>query len=265
MILVDGSYAMLSTGNFNPSNLCDKVEKPKTCNRDYTVVSTDPSVVGSLARVFENDLNGIRTEVAQLAQNPKLTISPYSLSPLVNFINTAKRTLQIENQYLKDPDLNQAVIDAANRGVQVFVMVESFCGFGKPTPGEAAQVRKIYGAFEQAKINIRVFNSSMRVAGVPGYLHAKAILVDSSSAWVGSVNGSTTSLSNNREYGIFLDNESDIHLLSRYLYEDYTNPNSESWQESLECVKDRGGFSSFFPEDQYSRDSWSLLSLNSSD
>ncbi len=253
IVIVDGDYALLSTGNFNATNLCDKTQNPKTCNRDYSVVSTNKAVISTLENVFENDLNGTTTSPSEMEQNPYITVSPQSLKPLVAFIATAKKTLQIQNQYLKDPTLNQAIIDAANRGVQVFVMVESFCGFGAPKPTEIAQVQKIYGAFDQAKINTRIFNSSIKVAGVSGYLHAKAIIVDSDSAWVGSVNGSTTSLSDNREYGIFLDNETDVQQLAKFMYDDYMNPNAETWQESLQCKKDHGG-SSVTPPDGFADD-----------
>ena len=57
-------------------------------------------------------------------------------------------------------------------------------------------------------------------------------------AWVGSVNGSTTSLTNNREYGIFIDDLVEVQKLNSFMETDFVNANSESWQESLVCKKD---------------------------
>ncbi|POA74772.1 hypothetical protein C1882_29035, partial [Pseudomonas sp. FW305-E2] len=72
------------------------------------------------------------------------------------------------------------------------------------------------------------------------YLHAKAIIVDGAHAWVGSVNGSTTSLSDNREYGIFLDDNNLINQLDKFVSSDFNNNASESWQDSIVCKYEHG-------------------------
>ena len=241
MVLADSRYALLSTGNFNSSSLCNRSENPTACNRDYTMVSTDATAVRTLEAIFEKDLKGVAydvTKVLSASGTDKITVSPDSMTPLVDLIRSAKKTLQIQNQYLKDPTLNAAIVDAAKRGVQVFVMVSSACSYGKPSENDIAQWKQIYGTFDKAKVNTRIFTRKITVNGVKGYLHAKTILVDSSRAWVGSVNGSTTSLSNNREYGMFFNDPAEVKKLATFLYSDYTNANAETWKDSLVCKND---------------------------
>ena len=92
-----------------------------------------------------------------------------------------------------------------------------------------------YSSFDSAGVSTRIFDGKMKVGGLKGYLHAKAIIVDGIHAWVGSVNGSTTSLSDNREYGVFIDDASLITKLNSFVSGDFKNPLSQSWQDSIAC------------------------------
>lgn len=243
MVISDGQYVLLSTGNFNPTNLCNAHFNPAKCNRDYSVLTWDPGSVRTFQAVFNNDIKGVPYDMAPIlgsANAAKVTVSPYSMKPLVEFIRSAKQLVQVQNQYLKDPELNEALIEAAQRGVKVYVNTTSVCAFGKPNASEAAAWTRIYTLFDQAKIMSRNFTQAIKIGGRKGYLHAKAILVDSARAWVGSVNGSTTSITNNREYGIFINDEIEALKLGGFLKSDFLNPGGETWQESLACKKDLG-------------------------
>ncbi len=244
MVLVDQRTALISTGNFNSSNLCDLEENPSTCNRDYTLVDDDSSVVATLESIFTQDLNGtpydVKVSIYANGAGDILTVSPYAMDPLVNFINSAQSKLVIETQYLKDPTLNDAILNAAKRGVKVYVMVTSACAFGKPKSSEINQWNDTYGAFDNAGIVTRAFDKKMKINGKAGYLHAKAIVVDDSRAWVGSVNGSTTSLTDNREFGVFSDDSQLVQQLYQFMTSDLNNDQAETWQESLDCTKDHG-------------------------
>jgi len=249
IILVDNKFSLISTGNFNATNLCDLPGSPSgslsTCNRDYSVVSTDPIVIATLSAVFNSDLKGKSYDLASLLRSQgaqKITISPLSLNPILQFIGSAKKSILIQNQYLKNADMNAALIAAAKRGVKVFVVVSSACAFGRPDPSKDAsaidQWKNTYTAFDNVGIKSRIFTKQIKVNGYPGYLHAKAIVVDGSRAWVGSVNGSTQALTENREYGIFISDTAQATKLVNFIVSDFNHPNSESWQESLVCKKD---------------------------
>ncbi len=241
VIIVDKNLVLMSTGNFNSSSFCDDAESPTVCNRDYSIVSRDPDVVKTIQKVFDADVAGRSIDVAAVLRTPearRVTISPMSLDPIVAFIDSARKTIQLQNQYLKNPDYNAALVRAAKRGVKVFVMVASACAFGRPKPRQIEQWNQIYGEFDAAGIHTKTFNASIPIGGRPGYLHSKAILVDSERAWVGSVNGSTTSLTLNREYGLFSTEAQVVRELGTILYSDYVQKGTQSWRDSLRCKRD---------------------------
>ena len=249
ILVADGSQALISTGNFNTTNLCDKTTLPLTtsCDRDYSVITTDTTVVGMLETIFAKDLAGVAYSVNSVMTaeaSQKMTVSPFSLAPLVAFLGTAKTKIQIQNQYLDDADLNAAIVAAARRGVQVEVQVASECSFGPPKASDTKSWTATFSGFDSAGIKTSIFTRAMQVNGISGYLHAKTIVVDGTSAWVGSVNGSVTSLTNNREYGIFLNDAVSGQELSADMEQDFQDPNSESWQDSLTCKNDPSSYGS---------------------
>jgi phosphatidylserine/phosphatidylglycerophosphate/cardiolipin synthase-like enzyme len=238
IMLVDGTSALISTGNFDASNLCDTSVGVKKCDRDYTFVTTDPGTISTLEQIFETDLLGIPYDLPSILAQPAanaLTVSPFSLTPLVNFINTATTSLQIEEQYLWQTQINQAIMSAAQRGVHVEIMVASACSYGRPNSSETSEFQRTFSAFDQAGVNSRMFTVNNRVNGMPGYLHAKAIVIDGVRAWVGSVNGSDTATSANREFGVFFTELPLVQQLSADLENDFQNSGSETWQDSLNC------------------------------
>jgi phosphatidylserine/phosphatidylglycerophosphate/cardiolipin synthase-like enzyme len=243
--IVDGSLALLSTGNFDSTNLCIASENPRSCDRDYSLVIGDATVLDTMQRIFNADLGGARYDVSSMIPSTiadSFTVSPVSLKPIVAFIDSARSSLAIETQYLKDPDMNDAIVRAAKRGVKVQVTVASFCAFGKPSQSEVNEVNQVYGAFDAAGVDSITFTSKSLVNGHAGYVHAKAIIVDGVRAWVGSVNGSAESLTQNREYGLIFDAAKDVSTVATQMSSDHRDGGDESWQDSLNCVKEgRGG------------------------
>jgi cardiolipin synthase A/B len=242
MLIADGQTALVSTGNFNSTNLCNIARRPSRCNRDYFVITRDPTLLRALNRIFAKDLAGEAYELEEILNEAgsDLTVSPYSLQPLVEFVNSARNSIYVQNQYLKDPNLNQALVNAARRGVRVEVTTSSTCFFGRPNGREEQQVREIYGAFDEAGISSRMFTQAIPVGGLSGYLHAKGMVVDLERAWVGSVNGSTTALNSNREFGLFFTAASEVLKLSSIMADDHLHEGGQSWEESLRCAKDGG-------------------------
>ena len=242
IVMIDHATALISTGNFNSTNLCNVSEHPKNCDRDFTIQTQDRSVLKTLESIFEKDRLGETYSVASVlkkTENERLTVSPESMKPIVDFIHSAKHTLHIETQYLKDPTMNQAILDVARRGVKVSVMVSSACAFAKPTENESGKWEETYGAFDAAGIKTRIFTRQIKIKNLPGYLHAKAIVVDGNRAWVGSVNGSSLALSDNREFGLFFSDSEMISGLVEWMNSDFTNSKSETWKQSLVCAHDR--------------------------
>jgi len=242
MIIVDEKAVLLSTGNFNSSSFCNKEANPDHCNRDFSYVSSDATVVRALSAVFENDLKGERYDVMGVmssAAQAKVTVSPHSLDPLVEFIRSSRETLVIENQYLNDPTMNAEIIAAAKRGVKVKLVLASLCSFGMPDEGAIDRIDDNFIAFESAGVEVRMFSKSVTISGKPGYMHAKAIIVDGERAWMGSVNGSSMSLSSNREFGVFFNTPAQVNKFERVVMGDFNHPNTQTWEESARCEKDR--------------------------
>ena len=52
------------------------------------------------------------------------------------------------------------------------------------------------------------------------------------------MNGSTQSLTQNREFGIFSSDPQVVKTLNAVIYGDFNNSHAETWQESLACKKD---------------------------
>jgi cardiolipin synthase len=231
LLIADSRIALVSTGNFDSTSLCDLSNNPSNCDRDYTLLIRDGQVVKDLQTVFQNDLNNQATDFTRL--NPSLTVSPNSMKPLVDFINSARSTLQIENQYLEDPTMNAAIIAAAGRGVRVTVVVSSTCAFGRPKPPAVTKWTNIFTSFDNARIKVQMFVGRIHVGGIKGYLHAKAMIADGKRAWVGSVNGSTTAITDNREFGLFFNDSSMVSALEQYVTSDTDSSLGETWQDSL--------------------------------
>lgn len=247
MVISDQKAVLISTGNFNSSNLCNLSLNPTKCNRDFTMIEKDPEVIEFLSTVFENDLKQTRYDLepllAQGQISKKVTVSPYSLDPLVKLIERAKHVIRIENQYLNTDKrnldrFNNALKTASRRGVKVQVTLASLCSFSRPDERAARIATEHFTAFEEANISVRLFPAQFKINGKPGYLHAKAIVIDDSEAWVGSVNGSWSATSNNREFGLFFSTPDWVTPLVNLLKSDHASEDTETWKESLDCKKD---------------------------
>lgn len=241
LLIADARAALMSTGNFDDSSLCDSSNLQSRCDRDYSVVIDDTKAVATLEDVFEHDLKGSTYDLAALLGahgEIELTVSPLSLQPLLDFIASARTSVLIENQYLRDSSVNNALIALARAGKKVNVVVASPCAFGKPKAADVTRFSGVYSAFDDAGIVTTVFPAEAAIDGHPGYMHAKAIIVDGTRAWVGSVNGSSSALTINREFGMFFDQAGWVQPLRETMLADFLDPFAETWQESLRCLKD---------------------------
>lgn len=233
--------AMLSTGNYGASNFCEAAANPSRCNREYTFWTGQPRDAALLAAIYERDFVGKRYDLgAVMATQPgtALTASPLSFEPLVRLVRAARERVQVQNQYVTEPQFAGELMAAARRGVKVELNVASVCAFGPPSEAEKAQYTQMFTQYEAAGIRIRMFTQKIPVGGRPGYLHAKAMVVDDRWGWVGSVNGSSWGIFKNREFGSFFET-ADVAKLSAQMNLDFNHPGAVSWQDSIACKFDR--------------------------
>lgn len=113
MIIADNRYLLLSTGNFNTSSFCDLDSKPSKCNRDYSYVTKNKKVIAFLKGVMDQDITRERWSMKSgIAQGHKaVTVSPFSRPRLIALIRSAQKSVSLQNQYLEDPEINQALIE----------------------------------------------------------------------------------------------------------------------------------------------------------
>ncbi len=253
----------------------DDFRNSNTCNRDYTVVVKDEKVVKALRAIFELDFaeasgcdlppkkprvnNVVRQltegrchvdekEVDALAHQEKITnilkqtdlsntitVSPVSRNSLESFLRSARKSIKIQAQYLRQPEWQEVLKDALERGVTVQTTLASFCHFNqkkgvglieeKTLIGENGYLTKWLNPLITGpnKMNLRVFNKSLPTyeKAKLAYQHAKIFLVDGKRAWIGSTNGSSMSTDMNREFGIFIDDPKAVAYVSSLLDKDF--------------------------------------------
>ncbi len=147
--------------------------------------------------------------------NPELQSQPQgnSRARQASLIGSAQKTLIVYNEEMADPDMANALVAAAQKGVDVRVVMASSFTRGKPQQNDYFDFLTRNGV----KVNL------LPKDGTPGvdYVHAKAIVADGTNAFMGSENFGYASLNFNRELGLMLTNES--------------NPESE-WLPSVQGV-----------------------------
>jgi len=164
--MVADNKAYIGSQNFTGGGLYN--------NREFGEITDDPGVVKDLTNVFINDLKTtgiIAGDITQEAEKVRIHKMPDSTSkPIVDAINSATKTVDLEVYQLTDIGVTEALKAAAKRGVQVRVMLEpkpvgEFTNFNE----KAAELRT---AGVQVQETPPEFNSNNNVD------HAKFMIID---------------------------------------------------------------------------------------
>ena len=195
-MILDGSTAYIMTCNLSYSAL-------NGTNREYGVIDTTSADVQGAINIFNADWS----RVADTVNNPNLVISPdNSRNQFLSLINSAKSSLIIEAEEMQDPTVEQAIASAAQRGVNVQVILPKASG----TDSNASGIATIKAGGAQVEEDGQL------------YMHAKIIVVDGISAYVGSVNISTNSFDNNRELGVLISDAPSLTTLQQTFQSDWS-------------------------------------------
>jgi cardiolipin synthase len=196
-MIVDGNTAFIMTCNFTYSALNGK-------NREYGIIDSNTPDVQSVIDIFNADWN--RTAIQP--SDPGLVVSPTnSRTDLTTFINDAKSSLVVEAEEMQDTNIEQAIVSAAQRGVKVQVILPTP---SSSTDSNAAGIATIKAGGAQVEEDAQL------------YMHAKMMVADGSSAFVGSENISSNSLDNNRELGLIFSDTSIIGTLQTTFQQDWS-------------------------------------------
>jgi cardiolipin synthase len=171
--------------------------------RDFAVVDTDAGDVTAIETVFRADDAGRPVTTPGGAD---LVWSPGSQGALVALIDSARSTLVVENEEMGDTAVTGALERAGRRGVHVEVTMTA-----------ASEWAQAFGGLTAAGVHVHLYPDT----GSGLYIHAKAIVADGRSAFVGSENFSPASLDDNRELGIITSERALVGPLAATLSADY--------------------------------------------
>lgn len=177
-LLIDKRLALIMTFNFTRPTFKNQ--------RNFGLVVSDPTLVKEIQEVFEADWKNRKFSPNQ----PNLIWSPdNSRSKILKLIQGAKSSIQIYAQNLSDHQIIGALAKAACHNVVVQVLTSA------PLP------RKKWNYLQNAGVQFRIDNHNI--------IHAKAMIIDSEKAMLGSINFTRASIDMNRELSI-ITNESKI-------------------------------------------------------
>ena len=173
-LIVDHARAVVMTLNLTGAGLAG--------NREYAAVVDDATDVAAAEAVFAADETG---DLASAAGRV-ITSPDASRAALTGLIEQAAQSLAIEAEELTDAAIVAALLAARARGVAVTLVW--------PGPADAG------AAFAK----LAAAGATVRAVANPA-IHAKVVVADARTLYVGSANLTPTSLDRNRELGLRLD------------------------------------------------------------
>lgn len=199
-LIVDGDTAAIMSMNFNVDAMNNE--------RNYGVIDRDPADLADLQAIFDMDWAAAAGEPVQPADLSctRLVVSPNNAKlRIMELINKATRTLDVEAFYISESGVRDAIIAAHQRGVAVRVILQ---GSGDDS-GTIPMLRAA---------GITVHDSSSF------FNHAKLVIADGI-PFVGSENFSITALTRNREVGVFVVEPAAAAVVQQQFDTDWANTN----------------------------------------
>ncbi|MBX3072041.1 MAG: hypothetical protein KF883_16165 [Thermomicrobiales bacterium] len=162
-----------------------------TQNREFALLTTEPDVVQEAIELFDADWNGAPPPDPSL-----LVVSPVnSRATLLSLFDAAVTSIDVYAEVLNDPEIMDALVSAVERGVMVRMMMSEIAGsslwYEEP------------GFLARSGVDVRVLSGL--------YVHAKAIIIDGRTLWIGSQNLTANSLDANREAGLITTEALAVH------------------------------------------------------
>ena len=200
-MILDGTTLFLMTANLTAAALGTT---KKGTNREYLLNDRNAQDVQEATNIFTNDWN----RTTPTLSDANLVVSPVNArTKMLALINSAQKSLYIENEEMQDQQVEQALAQAASRGVKVEVVL--------PAPDSGASDSNGAGVAFLRKAHVSAREDTQL------YIHAKIIIMDEQKAYVGSENFSSTSLDKNRELGMLIAESTIIQSLEASFMTDY--------------------------------------------
>ncbi len=154
-------------------------------NREFGIVTTNPSDVATLAAIFDADWDDTAPPVA----GGRLIVSPQNARQrLLELLNGAEVSIDLYAEVIRDDEIIDALSTAAQRDVRVRIIVNA------PDDELDATIADVLAS---NGVELRV------ARGI--YIHAKAMVIDGEAVVIGSTNPTATSLDRNREVSLLVE------------------------------------------------------------
>jgi phosphatidylserine/phosphatidylglycerophosphate/cardiolipin synthase-like enzyme len=198
-VVIDDTVALVMTLNLTARYYDD--------TRDFAVLDRQPADVQAIETTFDADFKHHKVSPSNGAD---LVWSPGAQSVLLSLIDSATRTLLVENEEMALPAATSALIRAARRGVHVTVVMTRQSDWSVD-----------FNKLASAHVDVRTYAPTAAL-----YIHAKSIVSDDGSpqqkAFVGSQNFSAASLNHNRELGLLTADPMVVATLATTIRSDAT-------------------------------------------
>ncbi len=177
-------------------------------SRDFAVLDTNLVDVHAIEKVFNADYTGASITPGD---GDNLTWSPTdSQTTLLSVINSATRTLQVENEEMADTAITNALVAKAKAGVNVSITMTANSSYDTA-----------FNQLKAAGAHVHLYPNDNKSL----YIHAKVIIADAASSthtsYVGSINFSDYSLNKNRELGFITHDDTITSGLGNTLTSDF--------------------------------------------
>lgn len=208
--LVVDQQSWIMTGNLTPQYYGSSV--------DFTVRDDLAQDVNEIAQAFIDDWNGDLVNTPSSAKitgtQGDLIFSPQSETTLVHLIGQASAgsTMLVENEEMNSSAIEQALESAAHRGVDVRVVMT-----------RSSSWDSAFNQLSQAGVHVATYSYN-----APTYIHAKAIVINNSTAYVGSINFSTASMVYNRELGVITSDPQVVRQVTAAIDANYSG--AQPWK-----------------------------------
>ena len=140
--------------------------------------------------------------------------------PLIGFLSTAERTIDVSVYTFTSERIASVLGDAARRGVRVRVLLD-----GGPVGGIDSDEHNVSRGLAAAGVDVRWMTGGKDIVKRYRFLHAKYVLVDARSAWVGSENfgesGFPSGRKGNRGWSVVVDDAGITRALGRVFQSDF--------------------------------------------
>jgi cardiolipin synthase len=199
-ITVDNTASMILTANLT--------SRYYSTTRDFAITDSNAADVAEIEKVFADDF--INATVTPTAATSLIWSPNEAEASLEAVINGAQHTLLVENEEMSSSAIVTALSNRAKAGVAVTVIMTN-------------DDNEYESEFETlTKAGVKVYTYPDTTTGF--YIHAKVMVADygdsTAKAYLGSINFSTASMTENRELGQTLTNSTALTELNSALNSD---------------------------------------------